>query len=504
MFNVHRFLCIAAIACLLVGCGNKIPSQYSETDKWPRIYPDYTEVTIPVNIAPLSFEADWKVDNMTVRFTAGNEEVVCSGRKAQPDMKAWRRLTSSARGKVINVEVFARNNGAWTRYKPFHIYVSPDSIDPYISYRLISPSYVSYEELTINQRCLENYDESVIYDNMLCSTEESGQCINCHSYQQYNPQRMQFHARQNHGGTIIAYDGKIAKVNMKNDSLLSAGVYPAWHPSLKLIAYSTNKTHQTFHTIDPNKIEVFDDASDLILYDVERNEAMNVENRSDEFEVFPFWAPDGKALYYCSAHYEMPDSVEDRSTEVIAHAYEVKYSLYRKTFDPQTRQFGPREMVFDAAAQDLSATLPRISPDGRFLLFTLGSFGVFHIWHHDADLWMLDLSSGEARAMKELNSQDTESYHSWSSNGRWVIFSSRRNDGNYTRPFIAHIDANGQASKPFELPCSDPDYHRQFMKSYNIPEFMSGPVTIPAQRFADVLKGDGLPPVSFVPQSTAQ
>ena len=158
--------------------------------------------------------------------------------------------------------------------------------------------------------------------------------------------------------------------------------------------------------------------------------------------------------------------------------------------------FGPRELVFDAAALKRSATFPRISPDGRFLMFTLAEFGVFHIWHRDADLWLIDLKTGEARPMEELNSEDTESYHSWSSNGKWVVFSSRRYDGQYTRPFMAHIDQNGKGTKPFELPCADPDYHRQLIKCYNIPEFMHGPVTIRPQAFADVLKGEGTP-VSF-------
>ena len=80
-----------------------------------------------------------------------------------------------------------------------------------------------------------------------------------------------------------------------------------------------------------------------------------------------------------------------------------------------------------------------------------------------------------------------------------MVFSSRRNDGNYTRPFFAHIDKNGHASKPFELPCADPDYHRQFLRSYNVPEFMRGPVTIQPQDFADVLKGNG-EPVKYVQQ----
>ena len=92
--------------------------------------------------------------------------------------------------------------------------------------------------------------------------------------------------------------------------------------------------------------------------------------------------------------------------------------------------------------------------------------------------------------MKALNSPDTESYHSWSSNGRWVIFSSRRDDGSFTRPFIAHIDEEGNASRPFELPMSRPEAHRLSMKSYNVPEFMRGPVTITPQTFADILKGD--------------
>ena len=479
---------IAAVA--LAACGNKIPKTFSESKELPPIYPDYTNVTVPINIAPLTFEVDGKADGIVARLTAGEEELVCGGTKVQPDVDDWKRLTEYAKGKAIKVEVYIQNNDQWTRFKPFNIHVSPDSINPYISYRLIAPSYVIYKDLTISQRCIENYDESVVYDNMLCTEPAKGQCINCHNYQQYNPNRLQFHARQHQGGTVIAYDGKVKKINMSNDSILSAGVYPTWHPWLPLIVYSTNKTVQTFHITDPDKIEVYDTESDLIAYDVERNEVTNIENDPTEFECFPFWAPDGKTLYYCSAHFEYQDTI-DHGIELIRRFSEVKYNLYKKSFDTQTMQFGPRELVFDAKAMDKSATLPRVSPDGRFLMFTLGKYGVFHIWHRDADLWMMDLTTGQARNMKEINSPDVESYHSWSSNGRWVVFSSRRYDGNYTRPFFAHIDKNGQASKPFELPCADPDYHRQFLRSYNIPEFMQGPVTIRPQDFSDVLKRDG-------------
>ena len=484
---------IMVVATMLSACHHvTVPESFTDTGKSPIIYPDYRDVTVPVNIAPLTFEMDGGCDEMVARFRAKGHELVCGGSQVQPDMDEWRELLSQAAGGDIDVEVFASSNGQWSRYKPFKISVSKDSIDPYISYRLISPSYVTYEELTLNQRCLEDYDESVVYDNMLCSEGADGQCINCHNYQQYNPERMQFHARQNMGGTIIAYDGTIRKIGMGNDSLLSAGVYPAWHPWLKLIVYSTNRTQQSFHATDPNKIEVFDTMSDLIAYDVEKNEVTNIENAPTELDCFPVWAPDGKTLYYCSAHFEYKDTI-DAGKEFLARTEEVKYNLYKKSFDPETMQFGPRELVFAADSLEKSATLPRISPDGRYLMFTLAKYGIFHIWHHDADLWVMDLETGKVRNMEEINSPDTESYHSWSSNGRWVVFSSRRYDGNYTRPFIAYIDKNGHGSKPFELPSADPDYHRQFLKCYNVPEFMRGPVTISPQQFADALKQDAQP-----------
>jgi hypothetical protein len=104
------------------------------------------------------------------------------------------------------------------------------------------------------------------------------------------------------------------------------------------------------------------------------------------------------------------------------------------------------------------------------------------------DLYSINLENGFIRKMHEICSNDVESYHSYSSNGRWVIFSSRRYDGNFTRPFIAYIDEDGIGRRPFELPQENPNFHREFMKSYNIPEFMSGPVKISPHEFSTLIK----------------
>ena len=499
---IASLLLLIATAC----GGPQLPSQFSQVNSLPKIYPDYTDVTIPVNMAPLCFELLNEADEAVTRFSVGeSEELVIEGLKVRPDVDEWHTLTAKARGQAVSVEVFARKDGEWVRYKPFNIYVSPDSIDPWLSYRLISPSYVSYEELTINQRCLENFDEEVIYDNMLCSTESGGQCINCHSFQQHNPQRMQLHARHTHAGTLISYDGQLSILKPQISNLKSPHsplVYPAWHPTEKLIAYSCNTTLQSFHTVDIDKIEVYDAQSSLVLYDLDSQQVTTIEDLPNEMETFPTWAPDGRSLYYCSAPFVYEAGSIDLE-ELTLRAQELKYDIWRRSFDPQSRQFGEREMVFcadtlnrnDAAAsvsgknsEGASAALPRISPNGRWLLFTMGEYGTFHIWHRDADLWLMDLQTGEARSLDECNSPQTESYHTFSSNGRWIVFSSRRHDGVFTRPFFAHLDADGHATKPFELPCQDPDRHLQLLKSYNVPELMRGPVTLSPQTIAAELK----------------
>ncbi len=489
---IHQPLFLAAClsAVLLTGCRKATtPEQFVTTTDSACIYPDYHGVVVPCNIAPLTFHVENPADEVVARLSDGEREFVYRGPDIEPREKDWRQLKGD-----VSVEVFVRNAETWRLLNPFLITISPDSIDPYISYRLIAPSYVTYEDLTICQRNLENYSEKVLYGNMANSNERDGQCINCHSYQNYDPNTFQFHVRQAHGGTLIVNDGKIERIDMKTGQTVSAGVYPAWHPTAKLIAYSTNKTGQSFHTHSNQKVEVQDTYSDLMLYDVERHEVLPLPCDTNWLDCFPHWSPDGRWLYYCSAFYLKHDTslAISKEFDLIQNYEDVHYNLYRRPFDLKSRRFGERELVYDAAADSMSATLPRVSPDGRWLMFTRGRYGVFHIWHTDADLWLMDLKSNELRPLSELNSDNVESYHSWSSNGRWVIFSSRRDDGNFTRPFIAHITPGGKASRPFELPSRHPLYHRELMRSYNIPEFMKGPVTVRPQELAAACRKDSI------------
>lgn len=468
-----------------------VPTNYQQESRVPNIFPDYTDVTIPSNIAPLNFAVNEGAKSIVARFTStAGEFVYGEDNKAIIDEAEWKQMLEASKGKDIKVEVFAEIQGQWKAFKPFNIHVAQEEIDAYLSYRLIQPSYVAYEKLILAQRNLTNFEEEVIYDNMLVNTEKDGQCINCHSYQNYKTERMQFHMRQALGGTMIADNGNIKKVDLKTDSTISAGVYPAWHPTLNLIAYSTNKTGQSFHTKDKAKIEVQDTESDLILYDVEKNEVTTIAADENEMEIFPTWSPDGKTLYFGSAHFEYLEDSLAHETEMIKRYKECKYSIYKMAFNEKTHKFGPREMVYDAAAEGFSATLPRVSPDGRYLYFARGEFGCFHVWHPDADIFVIDLKSNEVRKLENVNSDRAESYPAISSNGRWLTFISRRDDGNYSRAYFAYIDKNGKAHKAFEMPQKDPNFYTFFLRSYNRPEFTVEAVKQRPQDFAAVAKKD--------------
>lgn len=457
-----------ALLTLFFSCSDSV--QVSETlDRKPAIVPDYADITIPANIAPLNFSLKDSVEDAQVVLSYAGQQVEVRAKDNQfvfPISK-WKKLLSSATGNTVEVVVRVKEKGKWLEYAPVKWSVAAEPIDPYIAYRLIAPGYTLWNKMGLYQRNLENYTETPIIENKMSGRN----CVNCHSFCMQNPDKMLFHMRETYPGTILVDGDKIEKLNTKTEQTISSLVYPSWHPSGKYVAFSVNNTKQGFHANDRNRIEVFDEASDVVVYDVVKHEVVTTARlfSKDAFETFPTFSPDGKTLYFCTA---APRPIPEEYSEI-------KYSLCSIGFDPDTRSFGSVvDTLYNASVSGQSASFPRVSPDGKHLMYTLSGYGNFSIWHKDADLYMADLSTGESTPLDILNSDDVESYHSWSSNSRWVIFSSRRIDGLYTRPYIAYIDENGQACKPFLLPQKDTGFYDRFMMSYNIPEFITGKVKV--------------------------
>lgn len=461
---------------LLASC-SRLPVQITgELGVLPDIYPDYKEVTVPINIAPLNFRCDSLEGPAALILSSGERRCTLRGPAFDIPVKAWRELTEAG---DISATVCVKGKDGWKAFLPFTIHVSPDPIDPYVAYRLIAPGYETWNRMGLYQRCLEDFTEKAYMTN----EETDRNCMNCHSFCNRDPQRMMFHMRARNGGTFTWDGTTIEKLNTKTPRTLSALVYPRWHPSGRYIAFSVNDIAQFFHSTDPNRIEVYDSVSDVVVYDVENHEVSGTPLLMDttRLETMPAWAPDGRTLYFCSSDQpQMPQGYRD-----------IRYSIRSIAFDPDAFTFGDRvETVYDALARGKDATFPRVSPDGRFLLFAETAYGCFAIWHKDADLRMIDLRDGSFHDLEALNGPDADSYHCWSSNSRWVVWASRRLDGLYSRLFIAHIDADGNPSKPFLLPQQDTRRDARLLCSYNVPEFITGPVTFDPKEMAHIAKTD--------------
>ena len=296
-------LCLIGAVLFLSSCVHypDVPSSSKKTKCLPAIFPDYCNVTVPYNIAPLNFmlPSD-EYEECVARITTpdGNQQSYGEGVKVQIPESEWHAMMENSKGKSLKIEVWGKKEGEWLSFNPFTIFVAKDPIDEYLSYRLIEPSYVAWDFMEIAQRNITSFEESQIFNNEItCNDRKKGQCINCHSYQNYKTDNMLFHVRLSNAGTVIVNDGHVSRVNLKRDYTISSGVYPAWHPTAKLIAFSTNKTRQAFHTANRNKLEVYDEASDLILYDVLKDSVSIICNDSTLLEVYPTWSPDGKYLY---------------------------------------------------------------------------------------------------------------------------------------------------------------------------------------------------------------
>ena len=453
----------------------------------PDIYPDYIGVTIPQSIAPLDFTLRG-ADALSVRISApGGEKLSSGGRDAtRINMRKWKKLLAAAVGDSLKVEVSGLLDGKWESFTPFGIFVSPDPIDYGLNYRLLEPGYEIYSHMGIYERDLSSFRQRAILEN----TQFDG-CVNCHAYNRGNPDSMSLHIRGSHGATLLKFGDQLKAYNTKTDSTLGFCVYPYWHPSGRYIAYSTNNTRQGFHVQKDKIIEVFDLDSDLQIYDVRKNELISAPQvkQPGVWESFPVFSADGRTLYYTAAV----------KVQIPGELTSSHYNLMKVSFDPETGAIGSDvEILVNAAQMSKSVCFPRPSYDGRYLMYTLCDYGTFPIWHHESDLWLLDLETGETRSLDGVNSPDTDSYHNWSSNSRWFVFSSRRDDGLFTRLYISHFDREGNASKPFMLPQRNPrNYYEDLWRSYNVPEFVTGPVQFDRISAQKAINSPGRVPFGF-------
>jgi tetratricopeptide (TPR) repeat protein len=176
------------------------------------------------------------------------------------------------------------------------------------------------------------------------------------------------------------------------------------------------------------------------------------------------WSPDGKQLVFMRtrtravAGQTLPKYPNDPSE------LQMRYSLYRIPFDGG--KGGKPVPILGASDNGMSNTFPKVSPDGKWIVFTKCRNGM--LMRPDGRLWIVPFEGGEAREMR-CNTTLMNSWHSFSPNGRWLVFSSKSNTP-YTQAFLTHIDEDGNDSPAILVPNCTADN-----RAVNLPEFLNAP-----------------------------
>ncbi|MFM1941872.1 MAG: hypothetical protein RI897_854 [Verrucomicrobiota bacterium] len=441
----------------------------------PRIFPDYMNVTIPPNLAPLNLVVREPGTGYRVRLSGGAGEPI----ELEQDTGAvrlpaggWKALLAANRGGALRWEVSVRNEaGEWVECEAFTNWVAEAEIDSHLVYRRLKPLYTYYKDLGIYERSLETFFERPLLRN----EKFNNGCLNCHEFSQGDPERFVIALRLPTGTpTLLVTSNGVSRLNQKVG-------YTSWHPNGDLLVFSINTISQFFHVAGEVNRDIYDPRSDLVAYHLGTGqmEKPGVIGETKFSENWPCWSPDGRYLYFCRGPY-LP----------LRHQDKFRQDLVRVPYDPATGEWGEVEVLFKAADYRLSANEPRVSPDGHRVVFTVADAGCFPVFRSDSDLYQLDLRRGVAQPL-EINSRWADTWHCWSANGEWLVFGSKRLDGVFTRVFITRAMADGSFSKPLLLPQEDPSYYELCLDNFNRPELVRGAIRVDE---ADLLEAMGVSP----------
>ncbi|MDE6112063.1 MAG: hypothetical protein K2G46_01430 [Bacteroidales bacterium] len=485
--------------CLIGAWGLTLPTACTRrAATWPAaiadgapIFPNYTasDLVLPVNIAPLDFMvSEERLPTVaTVRLEAFATEAENGAPTAALDVKLqrkdgrlecrfpvadWHRCLQQAAGGHVRLGFYNRQ-GQPLDAPVLRWQIAADAIDPYLVYRFSAYDENPCKYLEAEERCLENFDTRLLMDNR----RTGGQCFNCHASAQNDAACMSIHLRGEGGGTLLYHQGGFRKITLPDGFPNLRLAYPAWHPSQRFIAFSSARIQVFPHTnIYKTQDLIADTLARLLVYDLERNrllpapsDALAAAEHNACYEVsFPVWAPDGNRIYFCRA--EKLHFIDTLSS--VENLARFRYHIAAMDFDTATGTFSlPYTVCLDSAS---SLSLPAIDPSGRYIVVSRLPMGSFPS-QNGGELALIDLSLRNADGLCPLQdipalaSPDGEKSHQFSSNGRWMVFGSKRLNGSTAAIYISYFDRDGRFHAPFILPQEAGDFYTKQLRTFLFP-----------------------------------
>ncbi|MEN8202525.1 MAG: tetratricopeptide repeat protein [Bacteroidota bacterium] len=313
-------------------------------------------------------------------------------------------------------------------------------------------------------------------------------CGNCHSFSADGHYlAMDVDARDEKGAYVIApleertmlNQNRLINWSEAQNGNFTYGLLSQISPDGRYVV-STLKDCEIF--VDRNNLEYsqlfFPFKGILQVYDRDEERYFELQGANDTSYVHsnPVWSPDGRYIYFTrcrAAHYE-ESGILHGSTPTNHKVYNkflnscldrkrlFKFDIYRIPFNGG--RGGKTEPVAGASHNGMSNYFPKISPDGKWMVFCQAES--FMLLQKDSRLKIIPAGGGEAREL-DCNTGNMNSWHSWSPNSRWLVFSSKAGTP-FTRLFLTHIDQDGRDSPAILL--ENMSYEN---RAVNIPEFVN-------------------------------
>ncbi len=497
-----------------IGCTSpKVPQSTILIEQYPPIFPPYQDsIVIPPNIAPLNFVLPDTMEDAIV-VVEGYERYVYNSNDIKIFPKRWRKFCKPN----TTIKITVHYNGK--QYKPLHWFVSQDSIDPYIVYRLVLPTDGAYQTISLNERTLSNFKTRPIMQN----TQQKGNCFNCHSFQNFNSSKYTLQLRNPRGLLINGRD--VETPETKDEGLL----YSSWHPQKEIIAFlqggripidffmPSDDTSAAGNAYFYNQVEI---NTSIVIYNLKTNKWKTITTDTTCEYSYPTWHPNGKTLYFTrSTKKPLPHRQPESPDFLTQYSFDLAYIHY----NPQTEQFGDSIYTLIKASDFATATqgqkngsfgVPRVSPDGKMLVASFSAYAGNPIRNNSvlvgvtlaqqnaqgsgSHLYLFASPDGEGK--KDVGSipnatparpphasappqrqtpappHASKSWPTFSTNSKWLMFVSKQIDGYFTQVWFAHIDTEtGRTSTAFPLPQATGNAYKEIPKAFNLPEFSTTP-----------------------------
>jgi len=412
----------------------------------------------------------------------------------QPSEERWRQLKeqSSERDAEVLVAGVDATTGVSVSSASVHIRTSKDAVGDSLFYREVplpflkavqDPSRIRWRFGTIDAPS----GPPVVLQNLPV-------CGNCHSFSD-NGKVLGLDV--DYGNDKGAYaivpvskhmvldDAKITTWTdyKRDDGELTFGLLSRVSPTGRYVV-STVKDRSVFVAMPDLMISqlFFPIKGILVVYDRETKTYSALPGADDPEYVQSnaVWSPDGKYIVFARAkayHAERLDQknnalVDEKDVpEFTVDKKPFRYDLYRVPFNDG--KGGTPEPLRGASGDGMSNFFPKYSPDGKWIIFCKAKS--YMLLQPDSELYIIPAEGGVARRLRH-NTARMNSWHSWSSNSRWLVFSSKVN-GPYTQLFLTHIDEDGNDSPPVLL-----ERFTSSDRAANIPEF----VKLPGDAIADI------------------